>query len=107
MTDMADPLDGWSQTDVLQTSSGPASADIYGKLYYMVRALLKSFLGRISGLDISFRYYRLDAIDLPEYLEKKTYSRVEVRIRSRRVAIDRHMAWHTKPAAALAALKYN
>lgn len=48
--DNADPLNGWLLKDIDATSSGPATADIYGKLFFHVRGVLGSFLRRLSGL---------------------------------------------------------
>lgn len=80
MLDSADPLNGWSLKEVEQCSSGPATADIYGKLFYHVRAVLRAFLVRLSGLQVSFRLFQMDAADLTDYLESGSFSRIEVRI---------------------------
>jgi hypothetical protein len=77
--DNADPLNGWSTKEVEDTSSGPAAADIYGKLFYLLRAVLRAFLLRLSGLRVSFRLFQVDASDLPNYLETESFSRIEVR----------------------------
>jgi hypothetical protein len=59
MMDSADPLDGWDLRDILQnsstTSSGSATNDIYGRLFYQLRDLLSSF--------------NVDVNDLPEQLQ--------------------------------------
>lgn len=78
MHDNADPLNGWSSKDVEECSSGPATADIYGKLFYHIRAVLRAFLLRFSGLQVNFRLLQLDASDLPNYLERGSFSRIEV-----------------------------
>jgi hypothetical protein len=83
MRDNADPLNGWSTNEVEDTSSGPATADIYGKLFYHVRAVLRAFLLRLSGLQVSFRLFQVDASDLPDYLKAGSFSRIEVRRYSR------------------------
>src|SRR5258707_1357550 len=83
MRDNADPLNGWSTNEVEDTSSGPATADIYGKLFYHVRAVVRAFLLRLSGLQVSFRLFQVDASDLPDYLEAGSFSRIEVRRYSR------------------------
>jgi hypothetical protein len=76
--DNADPLNGWSAKEVEDTSSGPATADIYGKLFYHLCAMLRAFLLRLSGLGVSFRLFQVDASDLPDYLETESFSRIEV-----------------------------
>jgi hypothetical protein len=83
MHDNADPLDGWSLKEVEDSSSGPAVADIYGKLFYHVRAVLRAFLLRLSGLQVSFRLFQGDTSDLPNHLEGGFFSRIEVRRYSR------------------------
>lgn len=83
MKDNADPLYGWSSKEVEDSSSGPASADIYGKLFYHIRAVLRAFLLRLSGLPVSFRLFQVDASDLPNHLEDGSCSRIEVRRPSR------------------------
>lgn len=83
MRDNADPLNGWSLKEVEESSSGPAAADIYGKLFYHVRAVLRAFLLRLSGLQVSFRLFQVDGSDLPDHLEGGSFSRIEVRRYSR------------------------
>jgi hypothetical protein len=83
MRDNADPLYGWSLKEVEDSSSGPAAADIYGKLFYHVHAVLRAFLLRLSDLQVSFRLFQADASDLPDYLEGGSFSRIEVRKYSR------------------------
>ncbi|KAK4039008.1 hypothetical protein C8A01DRAFT_47462 [Parachaetomium inaequale] len=78
MHDSADPLNGWSPKDVADCSTGAATADIYGKLFYHVRAVLRAFLVRLSGLQVTFRLFQMDASSLPEHLESGSFSRIEV-----------------------------
>lgn len=79
MQDSADPLHGWSSKDVADCSSGPANADIYGKLFYHVGAMLRAFLLRLSDLQVSFALFQMDACDLAEHMEGSSFSRIEVR----------------------------
>lgn len=83
MHDNANPLHGWSSKEVEDSSSGPASADIYGKLFYYVRAVLRAFLLRLLGLQVSFRLFQVDASDLPDHLKDASFNRIEVRRPSR------------------------
>lgn len=78
MHDNADPLNGWSLKEVEDCSSGPATADIYGKLFYHIRAVLRAFVIRVSSLQVSFRLSQVDASDLPNYLDGGSFSRIEV-----------------------------
>ena len=79
MHDNADPLNEWSLQAVEETPSGPASADIYGKLFYHIRAMLQAFLLRLSGLQTSFRLLQVNARDLSDHLENASFNRIEVR----------------------------
>ena len=81
MRDNADPLHGWSAEDVEGSSSGAATADIYGKLFYYLRKLLRAFVHRLSDLHVSFRLLQTDVSDLPAHLEKDCFDRIEVRRR--------------------------
>ncbi|EFQ96687.1 hypothetical protein MGYG_08610 [Nannizzia gypsea CBS 118893] len=78
MKDSADPLQGWSSEDVANTSSGAAAADIYGKLFYHIRGMLRSFLSQLSRRCLSFELLHVDAALLPDFLEENTFSRIEV-----------------------------
>ncbi|KAM0347291.1 hypothetical protein ACHAPU_004810 [Fusarium lateritium] len=78
MFDNADPLVGWSAKDVEGTSSGPAKYDIYGKLFYYLRTILRAFLDQMYDLKVDFRLLQVDARRTPNYLEEKTFDRVEV-----------------------------
>lgn len=79
MHDNADPLNGWSSKEVEECSSGPAAADIYGKLFYHIRAVLRAFVLRLSDLQVTFRLFQMDASQLPDHLERGSFSRIEVR----------------------------
>ncbi|KFZ20600.1 hypothetical protein V501_00028 [Pseudogymnoascus sp. VKM F-4519 (FW-2642)] len=76
--DNADPLNGWSLKEVEDNSSGAASNDIYGKLFYYLRTELRAFVLRLSDLQVSFRLFQLNASDLPNHLESSSFSRIEV-----------------------------
>lgn len=79
MDDDASPLAGWSLKDVEDSSRGPATADIYGKLFYYLREVLQAFIFRLSNLQISFDLFQKDFSDLPFYIELCSFSRIEVR----------------------------
>lgn len=79
MHDNADPLSGWSSKEVEATSSGPATADVYGKLFYYIREQLRAFLTRLSDLPVSFELFQMDVADLGDNLTRGLFSRIEVR----------------------------
>ena len=78
MNDSADPLNGWSSEEIANTSSGAATADIYGKLFFYIRGLLRSFLDRLSSLNSVFKILRADASSLPDLVDGNAFSRIEV-----------------------------
>jgi hypothetical protein len=82
MLDNADPLHGWSSKEVEDCSAGPATADIYGKLFYHVRAMVRAFVVRLSSSQVTFRLFQMDATDLAKnHLESnsESFDRIEVR----------------------------
>ncbi|KAK2829922.1 hypothetical protein FQN49_007126 [Arthroderma sp. PD_2] len=78
MMDNADAHTGWPSEEVANTSSGAATADIYGKLFFYIRRMLLSFFGRLSDLSVSFKLFQVDVCSLPSHLAEKTFSRIEV-----------------------------
>lgn len=79
MLDASDPLSGWSVEDMVNTPSGPANADIYGKLYCLLRSTLKAFIARLSASKISLEHFHVDALDLPKYLHNRAlFNRIDV-----------------------------
>lgn len=78
MTDNADPRNGWSAEEVAAISSGVASNDAYGKLFYFIRKEFRRFLKRISALEICFELLQVDAQVLPDHLGTRLFSRIEV-----------------------------
>ncbi|RAK96064.1 DUF4470 domain-containing protein [Aspergillus ibericus CBS 121593] len=78
MKDDADPRSGWSPKEVSDMSSGPATADLYGKLFLHIRGMLQTFLGRLSHLNCSLTLFQLDASRLPGHLISNSFSRIEV-----------------------------
>lgn len=78
MKDSANPLDGWPLNEVLNTTSGAATADTYGKLFFYLSDLLFSFLNRVSSSSISFRLLHLDASFLPGSLDTDSFCRIDV-----------------------------
>ncbi|PHH78981.1 hypothetical protein CDD80_5922 [Ophiocordyceps camponoti-rufipedis] len=78
LLDDADPSSGWYSKDIAETSSGPASSDLYGKLYYHVRETVQAFIGRIAGGQVSFRLLNLDAADLVDHVNGEHFSRIEI-----------------------------
>ncbi|PFH56468.1 hypothetical protein XA68_16469 [Ophiocordyceps unilateralis] len=78
LLDDADPSTGWYSKDIAETSSGPASADFYGKLYFLVRATIQSFIRRMAGGQVSFRLLNWDVAELIERIKGETFSRIEI-----------------------------
>lgn len=84
MHDNADPLNGWSVEEVERTSTGPATSDIYGKLFYYLRSLLNAFLNRISSSNVAFELLQMDVAELPRHLEGRFFDRIEVGCHNKR-----------------------
>lgn len=78
MMDSADPLSGWSYTEVLSTPVGPAANDIYGKLYHHVKSLLARFYRRVVDTNNEFHLFNLDAAELPMHISHLSFARIEV-----------------------------
>lgn len=81
MMDSANPLHGWGAPDVLSTDSGPATSDLFGKLFYHISSHLTSFHDRLTAHETDFAFFNVDAMSLKnqKLLKGKTFARVEVR----------------------------
>lgn len=75
-----EPLDGWPAKDVEMTQHGPATSDIYGRLFTYLRSVLKHFMSRIEDKTISFQLIHHNASDLLDQLKKGSFDRIEVRL---------------------------
>lgn len=78
MMDNADPLTGWSLQEIRNTSSGPAAADMYGKLFYYLRSVVRGFVERLKTQSHVFQMLHMDAETLPAFLGGAKFSRIEV-----------------------------
>lgn len=78
LPDDVDPLRGWHLDDIDSTSSGTASADIYGKLYYHVHHMLSNFLDRLRTTTASFDFSNVNALQLPLHIPPRHFDRIEV-----------------------------
>ena len=78
MRDSADPLDGWNLRDVKKVIYGPASNDLYGKLYLNLAELLSAFHDRLRRGIYNFILLNLDAKDLPSRCRGTKFARIEV-----------------------------
>lgn len=80
LKDDADPVCGWRKTEILETSSGAATNDTYGKLYILLRGLLTRFHRRMESLDVTFQLLNVDAENLYDYVGQTSFDRIEVRL---------------------------
>lgn len=80
MFDSADPLSGWALEDIEATSSGQATADLYGKFCKHINNTLKSFLHRLDSLHAAdLTLMHVDAVKLPDFLGgSERFDRIEV-----------------------------
>jgi hypothetical protein len=74
----ASPFAGWSLQEVMAQSSGAATNDIGGKLFYHIRRHLSLFHGRINSAPTAFRFLHLDATELSSHLDSEHFDRIEV-----------------------------
>jgi hypothetical protein len=72
------PLRSWSLFEVLGTTAGSASNDVYGKLYCLVQSLFRQFHRRMAKLDVEFKVYCAEVKNLPHVLEGQKFARIEV-----------------------------
>ena len=79
MNDQADPLDGWPLLKVHHTIS-TASQDTYGKLFVYLREVMRKFLRRLAAGKTDFDLYNVHVKELPQYLTRDRYDRIEVGI---------------------------
>jgi len=79
MMDSADPRNGWSTSEIRETSSGTATNDLFGKLYFMLDRLLLSFHRQLRATKVDFQFFNVDAAVLPKLLDRDTFARIEVR----------------------------
>jgi hypothetical protein len=80
MKDDAEPLHGWSLREVLEQRAGPASNDLYGKLYRHLHDLLSSFRRRLrKSHSCNFKLSHMDAKALAgDFGDAVTFDRIEV-----------------------------
>ncbi|KAK0308345.1 hypothetical protein LTR01_004972 [Friedmanniomyces endolithicus] len=78
MMDSADPLDGWDWREVLKTSSGLATNDLYGKLVVYLRRLFFDFHNVLQSHVLTFSLFNTNAGSLPHHLPKNNFARIEV-----------------------------
>jgi hypothetical protein len=78
MPDNADPRHGWPAEEVEDTSTGRATADIYGKLFFYLRGKISAFLMRLHSIDASFKLLQVDAASISDYADPASFSRIDV-----------------------------
>jgi len=80
MKDNADPLHGWSLPEVLEGKAGPASNDIYVKLYQHLYDQLSAFRRNLRTIkSCSFKLYNMDANALTRHFgDAIEFDRIEV-----------------------------
>lgn len=79
MDDKSDPMNGWPILEVLSLHS-PAKEDQYGKLFTYLHSTFSIFLRRILSHDVHFQSLCMNATELPRFLPRSSYDRVEVSI---------------------------
>lgn len=91
MMDSADPLDGWDWREVLKTSSGLATNDLYGKLVVYLRRLFFDFHNVLQSHVLTFSLFNTNAGSLPHHLPKNNFARIEVSLNPTPGSITNHV----------------
>ncbi|KAI6080278.1 hypothetical protein F4821DRAFT_273945 [Hypoxylon rubiginosum] len=78
MMDNADPVSGWSLKLLLEFDAGPASNDVYGKLYHYLNSLFTGFHCPLRSGRIAFDIFHVDARLLPGSLANNHFDRIDV-----------------------------
>lgn len=81
MMDSANPLQGWSSPEVLNTYAGPATGDLYGKLFHHISKHLEKFHTRLTNHGSDFFFLNVNARLLRDQatIKYKAFARIEVR----------------------------
>ncbi|RSM13230.1 hypothetical protein CDV31_005934 [Fusarium ambrosium] len=72
------PIHGWDLGEVTKVSSGIASLDHYGKLFYYLHELFAKFCRELRSRSISFRLYNEGIHYLAGNLEARFFARIEL-----------------------------
>lgn len=65
LLDMANPLDGWSLSEVIGLSTWKAKDDIYGHLYIYLTEMFSKFSRRLSSMNIVINLFKSEPAKLP------------------------------------------
>ncbi|MCJ1307220.1 hypothetical protein MMC25_000866 [Agyrium rufum] len=72
--DSADPLDGYSVTEVVQKAP-LAKNDIYGSLFLYLQDTILKFCKQVKRLKVSFQLFQTDAVRLPSMIQQREMSK--------------------------------
>ncbi|KAI0479855.1 hypothetical protein F4859DRAFT_451626 [Xylaria cf. heliscus] len=78
MMDSADPTAGWPMKSFLEFDAGPATGDVYGRLYFYLKDLFADFHRRIRSSPVTFELLHIDARALPTSLTEERFDRIDV-----------------------------
>ncbi|KAI8656486.1 DUF4470 domain-containing protein [Fusarium sp. Ph1] len=74
------PIHGWGFGEVIKVSTGEASMDHYGKLFYYLQEVFVKFYGDLRSRNLSFRLYNQDIQHLAGSLGAQSFARIEAQI---------------------------
>ncbi|KAI9163503.1 hypothetical protein HJFPF1_05120 [Paramyrothecium foliicola] len=74
--DDADPRHAWPAEEVAKTYSGPATGDMYGRLFYYLRGVFRKFLERASTSKLSLNLMHEVETELKVRLKDELYDRI-------------------------------
>ncbi|KAL6354456.1 hypothetical protein LRP88_11791 [Fusarium phalaenopsidis] len=72
------PIHGWGFGEVIKVSTGEASMDHYGKLFYYLQEVFVKFYGDLRSRNLSFRLYNQDIQHLAGSLGAQSFARIEL-----------------------------
>lgn len=80
MRDLADPISGWNFADILNTDSGHATNDLYGKLYTHIHSTICLFKDRLTRTGAAFELFNTNAACLRNVLSQSppSFARIDV-----------------------------
>ncbi|SMR64258.1 unnamed protein product [Zymoseptoria tritici ST99CH_3D1] len=76
----ADITAGWSLQEIMAQNSCPATNDLHGKLFFLIRDLLIKFHRRVNSPTqaTNFHFLHMDAMALDDHLTNVYFDRIEV-----------------------------
>lgn len=75
---LENPLNGWHLHEVLAVNNGSATNDIFGKLYSLVKGVLRAARNRLMKTSCHIQVFNMNATALSERVGSMRFDRIEV-----------------------------